>query len=157
MTGELLRVESDLTELLGVVRSRCSSFVGVPPASDTVQVIPPAKSPTTSILEVRERQETLSVVSTTTMRRSLSPGPSGVSTLEKQTQFENGDEPSKPYKVERDTLTQTLEGKSSSCKTQTDSGDGKRPLSQAIHDPAILEPLKDVVANEGERVELECK
>jgi hypothetical protein len=181
MTGELRRVESDLHELLGFLKSRSFGEIVHPPREvpktdevspemlaleqsiipSTLKTVAEEQQPssTTTIFELKELQ-TLSVMST--IRRSMSPMP--LSTVEKETQFELEEEKQVPEKVERNTVTQTMDERISTMETQTDNKleeeimlPVSRPISKEYNEPMFIEPLKDIVVNEGDRVVLECR
>jgi len=83
---------------------------------------------------------------------------------EKETQIEVEDKPAEAPKLDRDTITQTMDGDHGSCtETQTDlvqkiviTETATQP-SKVNRAPSFVSPLKDLVVNEGERVVLECR
>ncbi|CAL8129596.1 unnamed protein product [Orchesella dallaii] len=116
-----------------------------------------------------------------TLRQTMSPlPPPPPQTVEKETQFEGFEEEVRTTeKVDRDTLTQTIKERLRSFETQTEEVVSKgveisteteemeicleppplaqRPASRDYQDPIFIQPLKDLIVNEGDKVVLECK
>lgn len=150
MTGSLVKVESDLNELLQIIKSR-----------PIIQ--PHVASQPVSTIEIHEMQTT-SLIST--LRRSVSPMP--LPTVEKQTQFEAAETEPQFEKTDRD--TQTVDDKIISIETQTELVKSSSAATETIEvqvrprtpsrvclNPAFVESLKDVTVKEGENVLLECR
>lgn len=140
---------------------------------------------TQEYLKEKERM-TLAVLETLRQSMSpLPPAHPPPQTVEKETQFEEIEEEIRPKEKEnRDTLTQTISESVRSFETQTEAvktlvetsmetdimkqvdihlveqqllEQQQRRVSKEYLDPMFVQPLKDLVVNEGDKVVLECK
>lgn len=130
-------------------------------------------------LEYLKEKERMTVAVLDALRQSMSPLPPP-QTVEKETQFEVIEEEPRPQeKIDRDTITQTISECVRSFETQTESVthttisteteellDLKKIVEQQqqtqipqqpVEQSMFIQPLKDLVVNEGDKVVLECK